>query len=188
MTLAEVQLEADRKRLAGAPALLRRKWERMAASPFAFLRGASALWAEALRQGLNFNEPDVPIELRRERSIDPASVADIVTYLISNQESYTIAPLIATVDDAVKFEPLNNEIPEIGQIRIPINARMIIHDGQHRREAIQQLLTKGAPIGDDTIPIMLIPDPKLDRSANLYSHFNRYQIQLSLQGMCFCNF
>jgi uncharacterized protein (DUF2252 family) len=30
--------------------LLRRKWSRMSASPFAFLRGASALWAEALRR------------------------------------------------------------------------------------------------------------------------------------------
>lgn len=124
-----------------------------------------------------FNEPDVPIEIRRGRSIDPAYVADIVTYFISSQESYTIAPLIASVDDAVKFKPLNDVIPEIGQIQIPINARMIIHDGQHRREAIQQLLAKGASIGDDTIPIMLIPDPKLDRSANLYTHFNRYQIQ-----------
>ncbi len=127
-----------------------------------------------------FNETDVPIELRRGRSTDPSHVADIIAYFMSNQESYTIAPLIATVDGAVKFEPLNDEIPEIGQIRIPINARMIIHDGQHRREAIQRLLTKGAPIGDDTIPIMLIPDPKLDRSANLYTHFNRYQIQPTL--------
>ncbi|MDP2269134.1 MAG: DUF2252 family protein [Archangium sp.] len=49
MTLAAVQLEADRKRLGRSPSLLRRKWQRMAASPFAFLRGASALWAEALR-------------------------------------------------------------------------------------------------------------------------------------------
>lgn len=127
-----------------------------------------------------FNETDVPTELRRGRAIDPSCVADIVAYLMSNQESYTIAPLIATVDSAVKFDPMSSEIPEIGQIRIPINARMIIHDGQHRREAIQQLLTKGAPIGDDTIPIMLIPDLNLVRSANLYAHFNRYQIQPTL--------
>jgi len=50
MSLADVQLEADRKRLSRSPALLRRKWQRMSASPFAFLRGASALWAEALKQ------------------------------------------------------------------------------------------------------------------------------------------
>ena len=50
MSLAQVQLEADRKRLAGAPLLLKRKWKRMASSPFAFLRGASSLWAQALHQ------------------------------------------------------------------------------------------------------------------------------------------
>lgn len=49
-SLATIQLEADRKRLGRTPPLLRRKWQRMAVSPFAFLRGASALWAEALRQ------------------------------------------------------------------------------------------------------------------------------------------
>lgn len=53
MSLAEVQLEADRKRLGKSPVLLRRKWQRMSVSPFAFLRGASALWAEALRQEPN---------------------------------------------------------------------------------------------------------------------------------------
>lgn len=46
--LAEVQVAADVERLAGP--LLARKWTRMSASPFAFLRGASSLWAEALRR------------------------------------------------------------------------------------------------------------------------------------------
>jgi hypothetical protein len=50
MSLAKVQLDADLSRLGKTPPLLRRKWTRMAASPFAFLRGASALWAEAMRQ------------------------------------------------------------------------------------------------------------------------------------------
>lgn len=47
-TLAAVQLEADQARLGKRPELLERKWQRMARSPFAFLRGASALWAKAL--------------------------------------------------------------------------------------------------------------------------------------------
>ena len=49
-SLAEVQLAADRARLARQRPLLLRKWQRMVASPFAFLRGASPLWAEALRR------------------------------------------------------------------------------------------------------------------------------------------
>lgn len=47
-SLGRVQLDADLARLGKQPALLERKWMRMARSPFAFLRGASPLWAEAL--------------------------------------------------------------------------------------------------------------------------------------------
>lgn len=50
MSLATVQLDADFQRLRRSPELLRRKWTRMGASPFAFLRGASALWAALLEQ------------------------------------------------------------------------------------------------------------------------------------------
>lgn len=46
--LASLQVDADVSRLGGRPALLERKWRRMARSPFAFLRGASALWAAAM--------------------------------------------------------------------------------------------------------------------------------------------
>lgn len=50
MSLATVQLEADLRRLGKNTALLKRKWSRMSASPFAFLRGASALWCELLER------------------------------------------------------------------------------------------------------------------------------------------
>ncbi len=48
--LAKAQVEHDRRLLRRQPSLLIRKWSRMAASPFAFLRGASGLWGEALRR------------------------------------------------------------------------------------------------------------------------------------------
>ncbi|MBL8922765.1 MAG: DUF2252 family protein [Myxococcaceae bacterium] len=46
--LTKAQLDADAARLGRRPALLERKWRRMSRSPFAFLRGASPLWATAL--------------------------------------------------------------------------------------------------------------------------------------------
>ncbi len=45
-----MQVTVDRERLSARRPLLLRKWRRMVASPFAFLRGASPLWAEALRR------------------------------------------------------------------------------------------------------------------------------------------
>jgi hypothetical protein len=50
MSLATLQFDSDLKRLGKTPQLLRRKWTRMSASPFAFLRGASALWAEVMHR------------------------------------------------------------------------------------------------------------------------------------------
>lgn len=49
-SLAQVQVDSDKQRLSRDKALLERKWTRMAASPFAFLRGASVLWAAALER------------------------------------------------------------------------------------------------------------------------------------------
>ena len=49
-SLAASQVALDRKRLGDRPALLARKWKRMAASPFAFLRGAALLFDETLRR------------------------------------------------------------------------------------------------------------------------------------------
>lgn len=48
--LLEVQLATDAARLKARPALLAHKVERMSASPFAFLRGAVPLWAEAFHR------------------------------------------------------------------------------------------------------------------------------------------
>jgi hypothetical protein len=48
-SLAQAQVDVDLRRLNRDQPLLRRKWSKMAASPFAFLRGASAAWAGMLR-------------------------------------------------------------------------------------------------------------------------------------------
>ncbi|MFL5805048.1 MAG: DNA sulfur modification protein DndB [Roseiflexaceae bacterium] len=127
-----------------------------------------------------FNEDEVPLSLRRGRVLDAARVAEIVRHLSPNLQSYTMAPLLASVDCEVNFESLRNDSPDLGYLQIPITARLILNDGQHRRAALQQLLHKGTPIDDDTIPIMLIPDPHLERSAGLYTEFNRYRLQSTL--------
>lgn len=53
-TLAGTQRALDQQRLGKKPELLARKWKRMAASPFAFLRGAAPLFDECLRREGSF--------------------------------------------------------------------------------------------------------------------------------------
>lgn len=120
-----------------------------------------------------FDEAEVPAELQQLHSIDVNRVESIAEYLLTNTKDYMLPPLIVTIDYEVSFESLSTELPEAGQLRVPLTAKMIIQDGQHRREAITRALKENFIIGDDTVPVMLIPDPYFSRAARLYSDLNR---------------
>ncbi len=122
-----------------------------------------------------FNEAEVPIRLRQIHSLTPTRVAELTRYLAEQSTNYVLAPLIAVVDCEVDFEPLQSDLPEVGQLRIPLTGRLVIQDGQHRRAAIEQVLTENPALGDDTVPIMLFPDPQLARSPQLYADLNYSQ-------------
>lgn len=120
-----------------------------------------------------FNEADAPAALRQVRSLNTTRVAELARYLTAQPSSYVLAPLVAAVDCEIAFEPLVNDLPEIGQLRVPLTARLVIHDGQHRRAAIQRALTENPALGNDTVPVMLLPDPHLSRSSRLYAVLNQ---------------
>lgn len=126
-----------------------------------------------------FDEVEVPLSLRRVHAADPARAADIAKHLAEEPDSYILAPIIATIDGQVTFDSTKDGQGIIGRVHIPIAARIILQDGQHRRLAIQQLLLKSVTLGDDTIPVMLIPDLDLVRSQRLYSVLNNSQVKNS---------
>jgi DNA sulfur modification protein DndB len=107
-------------------------------------------------------------------------VGEIAAYISNNDQAYTVAPLVAVVDGEISFEALADDLPEIGRLRISMAAHLVLSDGQHRRAAIQQVVEKNVAISENTIPIMLVPDPNLERSVRMYNQFNRYHLQPTL--------
>jgi DNA sulfur modification protein DndB len=126
-----------------------------------------------------FDETEVPAALRQGRLVEFSQVLDLKNYLLSHSDSYTLPPLVAVVDRDINFTPVTDDVSEIGHIHIPMNARLIIHDGQHRRAAIQDILAEYLTLTHDTIPIMLIPDPELERSSEMYTVLNRVKPPLA---------
>ncbi|HDQ71127.1 MAG TPA: DNA sulfur modification protein DndB [Chloroflexi bacterium] len=127
-----------------------------------------------------FDELEVPALLRQVRTLKAARVKEIARYLIMQSDSYVLSPLVAAVDCEIIFDPLVNESPEIGQLQIPFTARLVIHDGQHRRAAIQQALIENPALENDTVPVMLVLDPDLKRSPRLYTDLNQTQLKRNL--------
>jgi DNA sulfur modification protein DndB len=122
-----------------------------------------------------FDEIEVPAALRQIQSLTPARVAALARYLAEEPTGYVLAPLVVVIDCEVTFDPLQSHLPEVGQLRIPLTARIVIQDGQHRRAAIEQVLSESPTLGDDMVPVMMFSDPQLTRAAQLYADLNQPQ-------------
>lgn len=58
---------------------------------------------------------------------------------MQNPEAYVFSALTASIDGNIEFAPASDQSVHynIGFIKIPMDARFIINDGQHRRAAIE---------------------------------------------------
>jgi len=55
-------------------------------------------------------------------------------YILGNPQDYAFSAITASIDAEVKFEPLGQEpnTSRVGLLHVPMDARFIINDGQHR--------------------------------------------------------
>ena len=85
-----------------------------------------------------FDDEEVPAELRAQRTLNRHRIPEIAQYLIENRDGYVVSALTASVDTSVRFEPLGGRAAtgSIGTLEIPMDAQLLINDGQHRRAAI----------------------------------------------------
>src|SRR5262245_57033106 len=82
-----------------------------------------------------FNEEELVPELSAQRSLNKSRVPDIARYILDNREGYVFSAITASVDAEVSFEPIGSgaEGKRVGLLHVPMSARFIINDGQHRR-------------------------------------------------------
>lgn len=128
-----------------------------------------------------FNEDEVPPELRAQRTLNVARVPEIASYLIENPKDYTLSAITASIDAAVQFEPSADTGlgQNIGTLSIPMDAQILINDGQHRRAAIEVAVRDNPEIGYDNIPVLFFIDEGLDRSQQMFADLNKNAVRPS---------
>ena len=124
-----------------------------------------------------FNEEEIHPDLRAQRVLNKARIPEITTYLLNNPTGYIFSALTASVDAEIDFMPATEAHYNIGSLSIPMLAKFIINDGQHRRAAIEAALKERPELGDETIPIVLFVDLGLKNSQQMFSDLNRYAIR-----------
>lgn len=128
-----------------------------------------------------FDEEELVPELRAQRTLNKGRLPEMSRYMLENPEGYIFSALTASIDAEVRFKPLADagSAERIGLLHIPMEARFIINDGQHRRAAIEMALRENPELGDESIAVVFFLDVGLERSQQMFADLNRYAIRPS---------
>lgn len=138
-----------------------------------------AMWTlRMLRQISIFDEDELPPELRAQRTLNKARIPEISGYIRDNPDDYVFSALTVSIDSAVTFTPLPGQ-DKLGILHVPMDARFIINDGQHRRAAIIEAIEQRTELGHETIAVVFFLDIGLARCQQMFADLNRHAIRPS---------
>ncbi|MGG7873702.1 DNA sulfur modification protein DndB [Klebsiella aerogenes] len=126
----------------------------------------------------SFDETDVPPELRAQRTLNKSRIPEMVRYLLENPKDYVFSALTASIAVDVQFDEYSGS-NNLGTLRVPMDAQILINDGQHRRKAIEDALSERPELGQDNIPVLFFVDEGLQRSQQMFADLNKYAIRPS---------
>lgn len=128
-----------------------------------------------------FDEAEVPPELRAQRTLNKSRIPQIADYLIQNADNYTLSSITASIGEVVDFEPSADTGlgQNIGVLSIPMDAQILINDGQHRRAAIEMAIKENPELAHDNISVVFFVDEGLVRSQQMFADLNMHSVRPS---------
>lgn len=139
----------------------------------------TAMWTlRMLRQISIFDEDELPPELRAQRNLNKSRIPEMAGYVLENADNYTFSALTVSIDSEVHFDALPGQ-DRLGLLKVPMEARFIINDGQHRRAAIIEALEQRPELAHETIAVVFFLDIGLERCQQMFADLNRHAIRPS---------
>lgn len=130
-----------------------------------------------------FDERELPPELREQRVLNKARIPAIARYIVQNPKDYIFSAITASIDGEVDFQPIvdrdGRSLNNIGHITIPMSARFVVNDGQHRRAAIDEALKERPELKDETLAVVFFIDAGLKRSQQNFADLNTHAVRPS---------
>lgn len=110
-------------------------------------------------------------EARSQRKLIQSRIPEITSYILDNDEDWLFSSITASFDAEVNF--IEGANADAGVLQLPLESRLIVNDGQHRRAAIERALRTDPTIGKQTISVVLFPAESLERNQQMFSDLNR---------------
>lgn len=123
-------------------------------------------------------ETETVPEKRAQRKINKSRVSQMARYILENPKDYTMGAIAALIDADVTFEPIGAEAEELklGRLRVPMDAKFAIADGQYRRAAFELALKQNPNLGYETVAVIFFLDLGLQKSQQMFLDLNRYGV------------
>ena len=128
---------------------------------------------------LPYPQNNVPADKVIQRHINKARIPKIAEYLVKYYDDYVLPPIIASIDGEIEWEPLSadSENMQVGILKIPDSADLIINDGQHRCAAIQHALQKRPELKYETLGVIFYIDRGVKRARQMFSDLNGHPVR-----------
>ncbi len=128
-----------------------------------------------------FDEEEVPATLRAQRVLNRNRIPELSSYLVDNPDGYVLSALTASINSEINFLPAADSGPQanMGMLSIPMDAQILINDGQHRRAAIEAAMNENPELGFDNVPVLFFIDVQLQRSQQMFADLNKYAVRPS---------
>ncbi|MEB3055053.1 DNA sulfur modification protein DndB [Bacillus pseudomycoides] len=125
-----------------------------------------------------FDEEEIPPEHRAQRILNKVRIPEITNYIVENPNDYVFSSLTASIDGEIEFHSFSSDqsFQDLGQLRISLDAKFLINDGQHRRAAIEEAIKISPELGNETISVVFYHDQGLINSQQIFSDLNRHAV------------
>ncbi len=125
----------------------------------------------------SFNEEEIDPRLRAQRVLNKSRIPEMKEYLLKND--YIFSSLTVSIDGDIKFIPAGDDKDNfrIGNLFIPMDAKILVNDGQHRRAAISEAIKENPQLGYETISVVIFPDRGLKASQQMFCDLNKYAVK-----------
>lgn len=116
-----------------------------------------------------------PAAEKSQRPLDPRHSEDIKAYIRLNHLDYVIGALTYAMDIDGEFTPLTGAGKEnfaLGELTIPLNSTFSSLDGQHRRQALIDLLDENEQLRHETTAVLIYVESDVVKKRQMFSDMN----------------
>ena len=124
-------------------------------------------------------DPRISPELKAQRKLREARVPNIASYILENSENYIFSSITISVNGKIKFIPAPGKGSDspVGQIAIPLDAIILVNDGQHRCAAIKAAYEQNPSLANEKISVVVFEDRGLKRSQQMFADLNKHAVK-----------